>query len=365
MISELIATADAAGASPAALVAQAIAEADENSPWVFALAASARSSQGPLKHDESSRETILAVYARAKSLAADEAASPTLRSQALQMFGRSLGAVDEERSLLGELLSPTAPLDVQLAVVDRLAAFRDRGSAEILLSRWRELSHSVRDAVAQRLISNPASIEVLLSRLEAGEIAPGELSPSVRQILRQSGSQTLQARVNRLLGKTSPADQQLVQQYVRFQQDATVPADLARGRDLFRKHCAACHAADATGRATGPDLANLSDRSPQALTEAILIPNRSVEARYYGYVVVTTDGRTLTGTIDEEAGNSLTLSLADGKRITIQRSQIDELRDTRVSLMPEGIHRELDPAMLRDLVEFLRSDGFTQSLSGP
>jgi putative heme-binding domain-containing protein len=72
----------------------------------------------------------------------------------------------------------------------------------------------------------------------------------------------------------------------------------------------------------------------------------------------------LTGTIDEEAGDTLTLSLADGKRTTIQRSEIDELRDTRVSLMPDGIHRELDPAMLRDLVEFLRSESFAEGFGG-
>jgi putative membrane-bound dehydrogenase-like protein len=361
MISELIATAEAAGVNANSLVAKAIAGADENAPWVFALAAaSAKTRHGPAEQDDASRDAVLSVYKRAKSLAADAAASPALRSQALQLFGHSLGAVEEERSLLGELLSPIAPLDVQLVVVERLAAFRDRESAEVLLSRWRELSYSIRDAAALRLVSNPASLEVLLGQLESGEIIPGELSASVRQTLRQSGSQTLQARVNRLLGKTTAADQQLVQQYLQFQQDASGSADLSRGRELFRKHCAACHSPDATGRATGPDLVNLSDRSPRALTEAILIPNRSVEARYYGYTVVTTDGRVLTGTIDEEAGETLTLSLADGKRTTIQRSEIDELRDTRVSLMPDGIHRELDAAMLRDLVDYLRSEAFAE-----
>jgi putative heme-binding domain-containing protein len=361
-ISELIATAQAEGANPASLVAKAVVEADDNAPWVFALAAAAaRTRHDAGTGDESWRDALDSVYERAKPLAADEAASPALRCQALELFGCSLGEAAQEQSLLGELLSPNTPLEIQLTVVERLAAFRDRESAEVLLSRWPELSHSLRDAVALRLVSNPASIEVLLSQLEGGQITPGELSPAVRQTLRQSGSQTLQARVNRVLGKSAAADQHLVQQYLQFQQDAAGVVDVAHGQELFRKHCAACHTPDATGRSTGPDLANLSDRSPRALTEAILIPNRSVEARYYGYVVVTTDGRVLTGTIDEEAGDTLTLSHADGKRTAIQRSEIDELRDTRVSLMPDGFHRELDPALLRDLVEYLRSDAFVES----
>jgi putative heme-binding domain-containing protein len=69
----------------------------------------------------------------------------------------------------------------------------------------------------------------------------------------------------------------------------------------------------------------------------------------------------LTGAIFHEAGDTLTLSLADGKRTALQRSEIDELNDTRMSLMPEGFHRELDPAKLRDLVEYLQSDAFAHS----
>jgi putative heme-binding domain-containing protein len=361
-IADLIATAEAAGANAASLVARTLVEADENASWVFALAAaSASTGQSAGKLDSRLREAVLSVYKRAKSLAADQMASPKLRCEALQLFGRSLGIAKEERSLLGELLSSATPLEVQLASAERLAAFRDRESAQVLLSRWPELSYSVRDAVALRLVSHPASVEALLNELESGGIAPGELSPAVRQTLRQSSSQALQARVNRVLGKATTVDQELIEQYLRFQQEASGAADLSRGRELFRKHCATCHTPDATGRATGPDLLNLSNRSPRVLTESILVPNRSVEARYYGYMVVTTDGRVLSGTIDEEAGDTLNLSLADGKRTTIQRSEIDELRDTRVSLMPDGFHRELDKGMLRDLVEYLRSEAFAQS----
>jgi putative heme-binding domain-containing protein len=186
----------------------------------------------------------------------------------------------------------------------------------------------------------------------------------VRQTLRQASSQSLQARVNRVLGKATAANQDVIQRYLQFHQNES-QADLARGRELFRKHCAACHVPDASGRATGPDLTNLTDRSPAALTESILAPNRSVEPQFRGYIVVLTDGRVLTGTIAEEAGGSITLAQADGKRATVNRSDIDELRNSGLSLMPEGYQQELDPAMLLDLVEFLQSDSFSESLRSP
>jgi putative membrane-bound dehydrogenase-like protein len=365
MLANLVETAEAAGLNPTTLVASAIRDADDDDTWTFALAAAcAETADGNAKLDPESRQAVLAVYARAKKLVV-EAAPTTTRCQALQLFGRSLGDDAEERSLLGRLLSPATPLEVQLAAVARLAAFRDHHSAEQLLSHWSELSYSVREAAALTFLSSAAWTEALVDQLESGAILPSDLSPTVRQTLRQNGAQALQARVHRVFGKTHAANQDTIQQYLRFQQQDGGSADLSRGQELFKKHCAACHIADAAGRATGPNLSNLTDRTPTALTESILAPNRSVEPQYRGYVVLMSDGRVVTGVIAEEAGATVTLAQADGKRATIPRSEIEELRNTGLSLMPEGYQQELDPAMLRDLVEFVRSDTFVQSINTP
>jgi putative heme-binding domain-containing protein len=186
----------------------------------------------------------------------------------------------------------------------------------------------------------------------------------VRQTLRQSGSQSLQARINRVLGNTGAANRELIRQYLSFQETSSEKADLSRGRALFDKHCAACHVPDAAGKATGPSLSNLTDRSRAALSEAVLAPNRSVEPQYHGYILQMADGRVLTGIIADESGNALTLHLADGRRESIQRSEIEDLRSTGVSLMPEGMQHELNPAELFDLIEYVRSNEFTQSVGG-
>jgi putative heme-binding domain-containing protein len=366
MISDLIATAEASNSDPLALVVRAIANADDDAAWVFPLAAAcAETAVRAARLDPTSRQAIFTVYERAQLLARDDSASPTLRCKALQLIGRSLGPVEEERTMLGQLLSPTTPLDVQLAAVDRLTKFRDRESAMELLSHWTHLTYSVREVAALQLIANDASTEVLMEALESGAVLASDLSPAARQTLRQSHSQSLQARIGRALGKTSPANQELVQHYYQFQQETAAAADLSRGRQLYRKHCAACHVPDAEGRATGPNLSNLANRGRDALTEAILVPNRSVEPNFRGYVVVTSDGLALSGTIAEEAGDSMTLALADGRRTTIQRSEIEEIRDTGASLMPEGFDRELDREMLRDLVEYLRSEDFASTSGAP
>jgi putative membrane-bound dehydrogenase-like protein len=359
-ISDLIATAEAAGTTAAPMVARAIADADEDATWVFPLAAACSTAYGAEELDATSQEAIRAVYQKANLVAVDATASSALRRQAIRLFGRSLGPSDQERALLCELLAPTTPLDVQLAAVERLVQSHDQESVAQLLARWSDLTYSVRDAAATQLLATAGATEALLSALESGALLADDLSPSVRQTLRQNGSQSMQARINRLLGKSAAANQEMIQQYLQFQSGAAGNPDVTRGRELFRKHCATCHLPDVAGQAAGPSLSNLTDRSPTSLTEAILAPNRAVEPKYRSFVVLTTEGRALSGVIAEEAGETLTLALADGRRATIQRSEIEEFRNTGISLMPEGFQQELDPGMLRDVIAYLRSDAFIQ-----
>ena len=47
--------------------------------------------------------------------------------------------------------------------------------------------------------------------------------------------------------------------------------------------------------------------------------------------------------------------MAEGKEQTIGRDQIEEIRDSNVSLMPEGIEKDVKLQDMADLLEFLKS----------
>jgi putative heme-binding domain-containing protein len=162
----------------------------------------------------------------------------------------------------------------------------------------------------------------------------------------------MRVRADRLI-KTSGSTQkqQIVRSYLS--QFGTQP-DHANGELLFKKHCAVCHVPDSQGRATGASLDNLSDRRDRVLVEAILDPNRAVDPKYQSYLLLTSDDRILTGVIEEEAGTSITLAHADGKRTTINRADIASMKNSGVSLMPEGFEESLSPAALQDIVHYLQ-----------
>jgi putative heme-binding domain-containing protein len=65
--------------------------------------------------------------------------------------------------------------------------------------------------------------------------------------------------------------------------------------------------------------------------------------------------RIITGMITAETANGLTLRRADGTSETVLRIDIEELRSTGVSFMPEGLERQIDVPAMADLLSYLGS----------
>ena len=131
--------------------------------------------------------------------------------------------------------------------------------------------------------------------------------------------------------------------------------DRGRGKEVFAKRCAACHKVDGVGNEVGADLGGLTDKSPGNLLLSILDPNRSVEPKFVSYTAILTDGRVLSGMLADESGGSLTLLDADGKRHVLLRKDIDELKASGKSLMPEGLEQDISPEAMADLLAYLQA----------
>ena len=68
-----------------------------------------------------------------------------------------------------------------------------------------------------------------------------------------------------------------------------------------------------------------------------------------------TDGRVLSGLIAAETANSVTLRREDGQQDTILRSNIEQLRASGKSMMPDGLEQKISPEQMTDLLEFLHN----------
>jgi len=131
--------------------------------------------------------------------------------------------------------------------------------------------------------------------------------------------------------------------------------NVSRGKQVFEKQCQVCHKIGSAGHDVGPSLVTIKHRRPDEILTAILDPNREIGPNFVQYAILVNDGRTVTGMIAEETANSVTLKQQENKQEVILRSNIEEIANTGVSLMPEGLEKNISPDEMSDLLSFLRS----------
>ena len=105
----------------------------------------------------------------------------------------------------------------------------------------------------------------------------------------------------------------------------------------------------------GPDIADSRTREPAALLTDILNPNRAIDANYVSYSLITTQGKTITGIIAAETASSITLKQAENKRVSVLRQDIEEVISNGISLMPEGLEKDITLQQMADLISFIKN----------
>lgn len=291
----------------------------------------------------------------ARALVSNDEADVAERAIAVRLLGRQSQHKAADLQTLGKLLAPTNPPEMQEAAVAALAKLGNDATPALVLARWSQTGPRLRGQLLDLLLARAPWTAELLKAVEAGSVQAAHFDAVRRQRLLTYKDKTIRAEAVKLLGATADSDRKaVVEQYADV---LKLTGDPVRGRETFRKKCAVCHKLEGTGNDVGADLAALKDKSPPALLTAMLDPNRAVEDKFVGYLVVTVDGLTLVGMIAEESGTAITLRLADGKSATVLRNEIEELQSTGKSHMPEGLEKDLSRQDFADLIEYVRGVG--------
>ena len=95
---------------------------------------------------------------------------------------------------------------------------------------------------------------------------------------------------------------------------------------------------------------------------AIIDPSAAIREEFTNYAVVTKDGRSLTGLIENQDARTVTLRGVDGQATLVDRDQVEELRALPISLMPDGVLGTLNDEQIKDLFAYLMSRAPSQSL---
>ena len=122
--------------------------------------------------------------------------------------------------------------------------------------------------------------------------------------------------------------------------------DVERGKTLFYQSSAACFACHDPPRGTarlGPDLKKMPAKiSMDELVDSILRPSKLIDKDYAQLKVLTIDGKMQTGIRISESDKELVIrNLAEPNPIKIPQDDIEDVKEAKLSLMPENLVRQL------------------------
>ena len=80
---------------------------------------------------------------------------------------------------------------------------------------------------------------------------------------------------------------------------------------------------------------------------------RRIWSKLWSYAIVTDKGRIHTGIIVRETSDAIYMRTAELAEIRLSRRSVDEMGESSVSIMPDGLEKTMSAQELSDMLEFL------------
>jgi len=304
------------------------------------------------------------LVAPVQTLAADTSRPNWLQEAAIKAVGRLPSEVSA--GPLAELASnqDLAP-GLRAAAVEALAAGDPEAAATAaagLLSA--APPEPVQDRLFRAFLSRRGGGDRLADALVAGPEISRDILVHGMALVRGAGQE--QPRLMPLLESLSKGESPVQTAAMTAGDLSTFAAfvaesgDAARGEALYRQEklqCVKCHRIRREGGRVGPDLTAIGASSPlDYVIDSVVHPAKNVKEGYNTLVVLTADGRVISGIPVSETDAELTLRTAEDKVVSIRTADIDEA-NPGATLMPQGLVDGLSRQDLADLVRYLSQLG--------
>ena len=255
------------------------------------------------------------------------------------------------------LVRSSSPLSVRRESFQVLQRFVNTRVASELLTAYPTMPETLRHQARALLLSQRHSAQVFLRAIDANIIPAAEVSIHQLRPLAVFNDEELDGLVRKHWGRlTSATPEERLADVRRFQNDLNAGQGLPNaGKPLFEKHCANCHKLRSAGNNIGPDLTSTVTGDLTSLLVNVVDPNAVVRREYLNYVLSTRNGSVHTGLLAEQDAASITLLDARNQRVRVSRDEIEDLKESTQSLMPEKLLEPLTPQELRDLFAFMRT----------
>nr|WP_286177656.1 PVC-type heme-binding CxxCH protein [Rhodopirellula sp. JC639] len=264
---------------------------------------------------------------------------------------------DDLREICESLLGQR---ELNATAAQGLSLYNDPAVAEKLAKMYRRFHISDRPQLIEILVSRPSFAAALLDRIDADKdpIPRGDVTAfHARQIL-GFGDDALREKLTEAWGalRDSPSDrrEKINAMKQQLSGDVLADADLSAGRVLFKKTCSQCHRLFGDGEKIGPDLTGAQRSSLEYLLENILDPSAVVGKDHRMTIVLLDDGRVLNGLVVSKNDKTMVIQ-TQSRQETLPIDSIENVKETTLSPMPDGLLTTLTETQIRDLIGYLMS----------
>jgi putative membrane-bound dehydrogenase-like protein len=287
--------------------------------------------------------------------------------RALRILNEKSAVPDLQKVL--EPKSGSEPVAVQLEALRTLAALENKTAQQAAQNMLDSKEASLQSEAVQVLGTQPEGAKLIGERLVAKQL-PAELLPPVTDALRRHapGHPELTKLLTEVMkgGLLLSLDKAQVERVERLVRTNGNPQ---RGKNLYLNHrvlaCVTCHRLEGLGGNVGPDLTRIWEtQSVEKIMESIIEPSKEIKEGYQTYVATTTKGQVFTGLKVSQTPQELVLRDANAKEIRILAADLEEVKPSPQSLMPDNVIAQLTFDQFIDLVAFLKDRASQESLQG-
>ena len=265
---------------------------------------------------------------------------------------------DSAISLAESILASSSSADVQRKAIQTVGRVGTMPATEFLLQQLPLLPADVQPSVVEALTDREASAIRLLSLVRDTKISPSLINANQAHKMLSLKSKLLAELVAKHWGvvrtERDPARVELIR---RMRNELrTSDGDAIAGRVVFKRVCGQCHKMYSEGAEVGPDITRNGRASFEQLLSNVFDPSLVIGVSYQGLTVVTKEGRVVSGLPVEDSPQRVVLKVQGDKQEIIARTDIDEVVPSKLSLMPEGLEKQIQPQEMRDLFAYITLD---------